>query len=222
MDVKNLADHNRVIAAVVALGDLAFDVAQRFIDDCGAVLTGMPLKSGEFIRSFGREPARNLLLAFAQKIYREAIFHFEAGIASRFFINADQNQRRIEGERHESVGGESVGRAGLVDRGDDCDACGEVTHDAAQLLRIDGHACSRSVKIFSTGNRARPMMSTALAHKRTGAAAVKMIKTWSQKGGLPWPSRSEKLKLLSIVISPRCAQLGATVRILNCRSRSLH
>ena len=63
--VDNLPDHNRVIAAIVAFADFAFDIAQDAVDDRRAILTAAPVEIGKFVHAFGGEPPGDLFLIFA-------------------------------------------------------------------------------------------------------------------------------------------------------------
>jgi hypothetical protein len=57
-DGENIPDDDRVIAAVVALRDLALDGADDAVEDRGAVSAGMPLEAAELIDAFGGETLR--------------------------------------------------------------------------------------------------------------------------------------------------------------------
>ncbi len=138
--MENFADDDRMIAAIQALGNSALDVTENTVKNRGAVRSLMPLEAGEFIDSFRREAPRELLLMFSQKIDRKGIPAFEAGIALRRFVDADQHQRRIERQRQKGIGRESVRAAASIECGNNGHAGGKMPHDAAQFLWIDGHA----------------------------------------------------------------------------------
>ncbi len=93
--VDNLSDHDGVIAAIVGLGNNAFDIAHDTFDDRGAIAAGLPLQICKFVRPFSGKAPRNLLLIFAQKINRKPILQSKAAVTSCPFVHADQHQRRI-------------------------------------------------------------------------------------------------------------------------------
>ena len=93
---EDLADDNGVVAAVVAGGDFALHLTQRAVDERSAVSAGAPIQVGEFIDPLGGEAARDIFLILAQKIHVKAVSRFEAGVAGRSLIDADDHQRRIE------------------------------------------------------------------------------------------------------------------------------
>jgi hypothetical protein len=135
----NLANDDRVIASIVALPDSAFDVTERGVQYGRPIRSFSPLQPGEFIYPFGGKAAGNILLLFAEEVDCESIHRLEAVVALRRLINADEDQRGIQRQRHEGVGGKPVGRSFFVLGRDDGYAGGEMTHYSAQLLRIDRH-----------------------------------------------------------------------------------
>lgn len=132
----------------MALRDLALDVADGALDDRRPVAARMPLEPGEFVSSFGSETAGDFFLPFAEKIDRKAVLQFKARVASRPFIDTDEHQRRIQGQRHKSVRRQTIGIAVSILGRDDGHPGSEMPHHAAQFLGIDCHVLPIDVKLF--------------------------------------------------------------------------
>ena len=96
--MEDFTDHDGMIAAVEALGDPAFDIAQDIVENGRSVVALVPFKPGKFVDSLGGETAGKLFLMFAEEVDRERIPAFKAGVALRRFVDADQDQRGIEGQ----------------------------------------------------------------------------------------------------------------------------
>jgi hypothetical protein len=94
--VDDFADDDGMIAAVVALSNFALDIAERRIENRCPVLAWMPLQAGKLINALGRKTTRHIFLMFTEKVDRETVLQIEARIALRAFVNADQDQRRIQ------------------------------------------------------------------------------------------------------------------------------
>ena len=93
---EHLAHNNGVIAAFVALHNLAFEIADSAVQDGGAVRAFMPIHAGELIGALGGEAARDLFLIFVEKVNRKYIGLDEARIALCSLVDANQDQRGIE------------------------------------------------------------------------------------------------------------------------------
>ena len=93
---EHFAHDNRVIAALVALHNLALEMADSTVQDGGAVSAFVPTQAGEFIGALGGEAARDLFLIFVEKVNRKYIRLNEARIALCSFVDANQDQRGIE------------------------------------------------------------------------------------------------------------------------------
>src|ERR1044071_2409747 len=60
--MQDFADVNRMVAAVVGVDDLAFDVADRAVDEREAALARAPFEAVELRHAFRREAARDFFL----------------------------------------------------------------------------------------------------------------------------------------------------------------
>ena len=93
---EHLAHDNGVIAALVTLHNLAFEMADGAVQDGGAVSAFVPIQAGELIGALGGEATRDLFLIFVEKVNRKYIGLNEARIALCALVDANQDQRGIE------------------------------------------------------------------------------------------------------------------------------
>lgn len=90
------AHDNGVIAAFVALHNLALEMADSAVQDGGAVSAFVPSQAGELIGALCREATRNLFLIFVEEVNRKYVGLNEARIALGSLVDANQDQRGIE------------------------------------------------------------------------------------------------------------------------------
>src|SRR5260221_226098 len=86
----------------------------------------------------GRKRSRDALGVLAQDVDGEELARHNAAERLGIAIAAEQDERRIQGDRRDRVRGHRA-RPALDHRGHDGDAGREVSHDPAELVRIDGH-----------------------------------------------------------------------------------
>ncbi len=93
----------------------------------------------EFRRLIGfREMLGERLLVFAKNADAEPALRFQEGEQAGVLIHADENQRRIQGDRGEGIGGHAVDFAGSAFDGDDRDAGGKSAGHATKHFWIKG------------------------------------------------------------------------------------
>src|SRR5689334_12843435 len=109
--MEHFADIDRMVAAVVGVYDPAFDMADRALDEREAVRARAPMEAVELRDAFGRKAPRDLFLVLGEHVDGEVAGTGEAGIALRRLVDADERERRVEGQRGEGVGGEAEGRS---------------------------------------------------------------------------------------------------------------
>src|SRR3990172_9190903 len=103
LGLLDLTNIYRVIAALVCGDDLAFEIGQHPVQDRRLIGAHAIADALEFISASGREPARKVFLVGGEKINREALTFFEAGIVLRLLVDADQYQRRHQRSRGEGI-----------------------------------------------------------------------------------------------------------------------
>ena len=99
----------------------------------------MPSWLIEFRRLIGfREMLGERLLVFAKNADAEPALRFQEGKQAGVLIHADENQRRIQGDRGEGIGGHAVDFAGSAFDGDDRDAGGKSAGHATKHFWVKG------------------------------------------------------------------------------------
>ena len=93
---QHFAHDNGVIAALVALHNLALEMADTAVLDSGAVSAFVPSQAGKLIGALGGEATRDLFLIFVEKVNRKYVGLNEARIALGSLVDANQDQRGIE------------------------------------------------------------------------------------------------------------------------------
>ena len=104
-------DEDVVIAPVIDGKTLAFEYAERFLEDRCTGFAARPSGGAEAVLVACREADRGRLLAGLQNVYREMRCRGERRSASRPLGDADQQERRIERDRGEAIDGEPCGNA---------------------------------------------------------------------------------------------------------------
>ena len=93
---QHFAHDNGVIAAFVAVHNLALEMADSAVQDGGAVSAFVPSQAGELIGALGGEATRDLFLIFVEEVNRKYVGLYETRIALCSLVDANQNQRGIE------------------------------------------------------------------------------------------------------------------------------
>ena len=93
---QHFAHDNGVIAALVALHNLALEMTDGAVQDGGAVGAFASRQAGELIRGLGGEATRDVFLVFVEKVNCKYVGLNETRIALCSLVDADQDQRRIE------------------------------------------------------------------------------------------------------------------------------
>jgi len=91
-DANNLTQKYRVISALVAMGDLALDIAYCSVEEGDVVLPFVPFYFLKFIDPFSGKTSGKLFLLFAQHIDSKDLGLIEARVALRCLINANHYQ----------------------------------------------------------------------------------------------------------------------------------
>jgi len=91
-DANNLTQKYRVISALVAIGDLALNIAYCSVEEGDVVLSFVPFYFLKFIDPFGSKTSGKLFLFFAQHIDCKDLGVVKTRVALRCLINANHYQ----------------------------------------------------------------------------------------------------------------------------------
>ena len=142
----NFAEEDGVIASGVFGHDVAGEFGEGTVQQRNAA--GRPLiRNREASICFGRlvtfgEMLGEGLLSGTKNSDAEAALRFEERKQPGFVRDADENKKRIEGDRGEGIGGHAVHHARIAFDGNHGDAGGKGARDSAKdygIERRDGH-----------------------------------------------------------------------------------
>ena len=142
----DFAEEDGVIAGGVFGDDFAGELGECAVEEGNSA--GCPLiRNGEASILFRRliafgEMLGEGLLSCAKNGDAEAALRFEEREQPSFVRNADENEKRIERNRGEGIGGHAVDYAGVAFDGNHRDARGKGARDSAKdygIERRDGH-----------------------------------------------------------------------------------
>jgi len=143
--VPDPADHDLVVAAGQAVLDGALQDGEDTFD-AGAACRPVPVVT-DVIPGRGQpapgEAGRQVLLLRGEHVDRERAVLPDRRQGQAGQVEADQDERRVERQRGDRVGGGAHRRTVGVDRGDHRDAGREVAHGRAELGGRDVLFCSR-------------------------------------------------------------------------------
>lgn len=135
--IFDFGNKDRVIAGIMRGMQSAFQVSQCAVKDGGAM--GRTVKAcagfslGLLMRSRGQSIVfRDHTLVFCQDVHSEALTGLKVGVGAGLVIYANEDQRRIERDRGESIGGHAMYFALMIDR-DDRDSGGEAAQSLAKI-----------------------------------------------------------------------------------------
>jgi len=138
----DFADEDGVIAGGMFRDEIAGEMGQRPFQQRNTALC--PLKTdAQLLLDFGslfafREMLGEGLLAFAENADAKAALRFEERQKASIVGHANEDQKRLERDRSEGVGGHAMNAAGFAFDGDDGDAGGESARDTTEKGRIEG------------------------------------------------------------------------------------
>ena len=138
----DLAEKDGVVAGGMLRDEIAGEVGERVFQQGNAA--GCPEKAdaqllAEFRRLIGPgEMLGERLLIVAEDADAKAALRFQEREQASVLIHADENEMRIERNGSEGIGSHAVDLPGFAFHGDDRDARGESTGDAAEHLWIRG------------------------------------------------------------------------------------
>src|SRR5580704_15978685 len=135
----DLAEVNRMVAAVDRNCHLAFEISERAVEDRCAVRADLVTYAFELLAAADRKPARQRLLVRGKYVNGEDFALLEARIAVGLFVDAHQRQRWNQRDGSESVGGQPMQFAGGANRRNHGNAGCEMTHHAPQFVLFDCH-----------------------------------------------------------------------------------
>jgi len=130
-----MGDHNTVVASGHKLGDRAFEDGECAGENGGAGRAGLPTKIFKAIFRFAGEARGKFGLIFGQDVYSDIDVGSHVREQGGAFIEAEEDERRREGDRSEGVGGHAVGCAGRIHGGEDCYAGSPEGAGAAKPFR---------------------------------------------------------------------------------------
>jgi hypothetical protein len=137
------ADPDRVVAAGDEALELASDPGERAVEHGDAVVDRVG-DLGELRLVLGREAPREVLLAGGEHVDAEAPGAPDLGQRARAVVEADEHEHGVERERGDRVRGHPLRATWRVD-GHDCHPGGEMPHDGAEALGLDGPHLTTSV-----------------------------------------------------------------------------
>ena len=108
-DANDLTQKYRVISTLVAIGDLALNIAYCSIEEGDVVLPFVPFYFLKFIDPFSGKTSGKFFLIFAQHIDSKDLGLAKARLALRCLINTNHYQGGIERQRREGIYREAKG-----------------------------------------------------------------------------------------------------------------
>ena len=151
--MDDLTEIDGVIAAVVALADRALDVSDGLVQERNAVAAHVPCGILKLLDPLGGKAVGEVFLVFAQQVDGKHPGVLETIVAVGLLVDADQHQRRVEGEGRKGIGGDPGGDSRLVLGRDDGYSGGEMPHDMPDLSRVHGAPGNRQGGALSIAGR---------------------------------------------------------------------
>ncbi|MCY1405627.1 hypothetical protein D9M71_208720 [compost metagenome] len=134
---QHLADQYHVVAAIHLLVHLALETRRAVGEQRRTADTGLVTHPLELVVARAGELIGEVDLVGSEDVHREVAGLLEHRQAAGTLVNAPEDQRRLQGDRVEAVGGDA--RTGAIGRcgGDYGDASGEIAQGTAEGAGIE-------------------------------------------------------------------------------------
>src|SRR5688500_17601115 len=138
---NDLTNEDGVIAAIVRGVNAAIDPGERAVENGRARLLRMPCESGERGGNLtAGEATCRALVILGEDVDGEILCGGDGTVCVGDAFDAGEDERRLEGDGCNSIGGEPAWLAIRSHCRDDGDTGGPVSEDATKFCGFDGHA----------------------------------------------------------------------------------
>src|SRR5882724_400597 len=146
-------DHDRVVPGLDRVISHAFDVREGAIEQDPGVLPPVITNALEAVVVRIRETAGKGLLMARQDVDHELVCPGDEIVHRRPVVDADRQERRLEGDRGQAVCGHAVGPAIRARQGDHHDPGREPAQQLAELCVVHVDQGHRTIRARNTGLR---------------------------------------------------------------------